>query len=231
MVSVVCAVKNRTKVLRVSLNSWLAADGVDEIVIVDWSSDSSLASLVDLDPKIKLIRVENEPYFHLSAAFNLAADNATHDTLLKLDADYVLNPFYSAVDVLRPPERSFITGHFQHGGQFLSYLNGLICVRKTDWQQVHGYNEYMTGYGADDDDFYMRLIATGLKRGVLKPQPVVVFHIPHENTTRVQNYENKNGPDNYQKNRMIAERGDYTARVYSWAYEPLRDRVQLARKI
>jgi glycosyltransferase involved in cell wall biosynthesis len=231
MVSIVCAVKNRAPVLRVTLNSWLVSPDVDEIVIVDWSSDASLIPITVLSKKIKLIRVDNEPYFHLAAAFNLAADNATHDIILKLDSDYLLNPFYPGVRVLQPPEKAFFTGNFQHGGPFLSFLNGLVCVRKTDWQRVNGYNELMTGYGADDDDFYLRLIGSGLKRMILNPDPPAVLHIPHENSVRVANYENKNGPENYQKNRMIAESGQYVDRVYSWTYERLNDQVQFARKV
>lgn len=231
MLSVVCAVKNRAAPLRVALNSWLIASGVEEVVIVDWASDHSLAPIVALDSRIRIIRVDNEPYFHLAAAFNLAADNATHELLLKLDADYVLNPFYPAVQMLQPPEKTFVTGHFQHGGPFLSYLNGLICVRKTDWQRVNGYNEHLAGYGWDDDDFYFRLAAAGLTRAVLKPDPAVVFHIPHENNVRVQNYADKNGTRSYQANRTRSESGDYVARLYSWDYATVNPQVKVARKI
>lgn len=73
MLSIVCAVKNRLNTLKVSLASWLVAPGIDEIVIVDWSSDEPLASFAAQDARIKIIRVDDESEFHLSAAFNLDA--------------------------------------------------------------------------------------------------------------------------------------------------------------
>lgn len=230
MLSVVCAVKDRAAALRVSLTSWLLAPGVDEVVVVDWSSSTSIIPLTALDSRIKLVRVNEEPTFHLAAAFNLAADVATGDTLLKLDADYVLNPFYSFVHVQSLAENAFVTGHFQHGGPFLSYLNGLIYVRKHDWQRVHGYNENLVNYGWDDDDFYIRLGKAGLSRTVLKPNPVLAFHIPHDNALRVQNYANKNAQQSYQHNRQFLAAEPYTARKFTWKLTPASEQAFIATK-
>lgn len=229
MVSIVCAIKNRLKTLKVSLASWLVAPGIDEIVIVDWSSDEPLASFAAQDSRIKIIRVDNEPEFHLSAAFNLAADHANSDVLLKLDADYVLNPFYDFVGSLLLPANTFITGHFQHGGPFLAYLNGLIYIRKEHWQRVHGYNEHMIRYGWDDVDFYDRLVKSGVQRQILTPPPVLVFHIPHNDDFRGANYANKNLLETHLQNKEIANR-PYTARKYSWALTPTGPQTLVAEK-
>jgi glycosyltransferase involved in cell wall biosynthesis len=226
MVSIVCAVKNRAKSLRVALSSWLVADGVDEIVIVDWDSTESLVSLAQLDPRIRIVRVNDRPNFHLAAAFNLAADVATGDTLLKLDADYVLNPFYPAVRGVLPPPGAFATGHFQHGGPFFAFLNGLLCVQRADWQRTFGYNENITDYGWDDDDFYNRLIAAELKRLIVRPQPISIFHIPHENDVRVQHYNTKNLEESHRRNRDVAPP---TARQSRWHLTALDAQVSLAQ--
>jgi glycosyltransferase involved in cell wall biosynthesis len=227
MLSIVCAVKNRTKSLRVALSSWLVADGVEEIVIVDWDSSESLLPLTALDSRVKIIRVNEQPMFHLAAAFNLAAEAATGDMLLKLDADYVLNPFYPATLGVSPPENSFATGHFQHGGPFFAYLNGLNCVRKSDWQRVGGYNENIVNYGWDDDDFYNRLGAAGLKRLIIRPQPASIFHIPHENDVRVQHYETKNMEESHRKNQTAAS--PTTRR--QWQLLPLSPQALLATPV
>ena len=74
MVSIVCAVMNRAPALRVALTSWRLQRDVTEIVIVDWNSEIPLAPLVREDDRIRIVRVDHEPRFHLAAAFNLAAD-------------------------------------------------------------------------------------------------------------------------------------------------------------
>lgn len=229
MISIVCAVKNRTNTLRVSLASWLVAPGIDEIVIVDWDSAEPLAPLATQDPRIRIVRVNSEPEFHLSAAFNLAADCADGDTLLKMDVDYVLNPFYDLVNSVPLPADSFITGHFQHGGPFLAYLNGLVYVRKEHWQRIHGYNEHLTNYGWDDADFYERLTQSGLERRILTPPPVLAFHIPHNDNFRASNYDNKDLVATHLKNREIAGK-PYTARKYSWNLKPDGQQTFVAEK-
>lgn len=224
MLSIVCAVKNRTKSLRVALTSWLVAADVDEIVIVDWDSDEALNDLASLDPRILVVRVDDRPRFHLAAAFNLAAQVARGDMLLKLDADYVLNPFYPAARGVLPPPGAFATGHFQHGGPFFAYLNGLLCVRKTDWHRVGGYNENIVDYGWDDDDFYTRLCAVGLKRLIVRPSPASIFHIPHENDVRVQHYDIKNIEESHRKNQTAPP----PAAPRSWAIKQTGPQVLAA---
>ena len=110
MVSIVCAVMNRTQALRVALASWVLQGGVQEIVIVDWSSTIPVDPLATMDDRIRIVRVENERRFHLAAALNLAADCAAQPVLLKLDADYVLNPYYDFCASHPLPEQGFFTG-------------------------------------------------------------------------------------------------------------------------
>lgn len=229
MISIVCAAKNRSNALRVSLASWLVSSGVDEIVVVDWDSDEPLSPMASLDPRVRVVRVDNEPRFHLSAAFNLAADLAAGDTLLKLDADYVLNPFYDFIRWVSLPADSFVTGHFQHGGPFLAYLHGLVYVRKEHWQRIHGYNENLTNYGWDDDDFYLRLVQSGLQRAILNPPPIFAFHIPHNDTFRSQNYDIKDLVASHQQNQQAASI-PYLRRRYSWKVSPIGLQVFSAEK-
>jgi hypothetical protein len=109
-VSLICACKNRYNALRVSLNSWLAFDEIKEIIIVDWSSDEPLNHLTKLDKRIKIVRVENEKYFNQPQPLNLAASIATGDYILKVDCDYIINPYLPFFEIYKIDENSFLCG-------------------------------------------------------------------------------------------------------------------------
>ena len=109
-VSVICACKNRYDALRVSLNSWLAFDEIKEIIVVDWSSDDPISHLTKLDKRIKIIRVNDEKYFNQPQPLNLAASIATGDYILKLDTDYIINPYFEFFKTYPIDENSFLCG-------------------------------------------------------------------------------------------------------------------------
>jgi hypothetical protein len=109
-VSIICACKNRYDALRVSLNSWMAFDEIKEIIIVDWSSDEPINHLTKLDKRIKIIRVNDEKYFNQPQPLNLAASIATGDYILKMDCDYMLNPYFSFFKEYQIDDKSFLCG-------------------------------------------------------------------------------------------------------------------------
>jgi beta-1,4-mannosyl-glycoprotein beta-1,4-N-acetylglucosaminyltransferase len=109
-ISAICACKNRREPLNVSLSSWLNVKEIKEIIIVDWSSDESIEDLVSLDDRIKIIRVDDEKYFNLPQPLNLAASIATGDYILKLDTDYIFNPYYNFLNDYPVDEKTFVTG-------------------------------------------------------------------------------------------------------------------------
>jgi hypothetical protein len=109
-VSVICACKNRYNALRVSLNSWLAFDEIKEIIIVDWSSDEPIGHLTKLDKRIKIIRVDDEKYFNQPQPLNLAASMVTGDYILKVDCDYIINPYFEFFETYQIDDNSFLCG-------------------------------------------------------------------------------------------------------------------------
>jgi len=109
-VSIICACKNRYDALRVSLNSWLAFDVVKEIIIVDWSSDVPISNLTSIDERIKIVRVNDEKYFNQPQPLNLAASIATGDYILKLDCDYMINPYFDFFECYPIDKNSFLCG-------------------------------------------------------------------------------------------------------------------------
>lgn len=231
MVSIVSACMNRHPALQVALVSWLQQPGVAEVVIVDWSSQVRLAPLAKLDPRVQVVRVDAETRFHHAAAFNLAADCASHPVLLKLDVDYVLNPYVRFLSACPLPEEGFVTGDYRHPTPFYKYLNGMIHVRAADWKRVHGYNEHLIGYGWEDDDFYERLVAVGVKRWFLSPDRAAAFHIPHGDDVRTEHADDKDLEAAHRRNRARARSIPYTARLFSWHLAPAGERVRLATKL
>lgn len=145
-ISVICACKNRYDALRVSLNSWLSIKNIQEIIIVDWSSDEPLNHLTKLDSRIKIVRVEGKKYFNQPQPLNLAVSMATGDYILKLDTDYVINPYYNFVEKYFPDHNSFTSGSYNtNNPEFLDPETGIYMINKhemTDQQLQEYFNSY-----------------------------------------------------------------------------------------
>lgn len=207
-ISIVCACMDRSKPLKACIGSWLLDKRINEIIIVDWSSTPKL-KLDNHDPRILIKRVDGEKYFNLGKAYNLGINLAKSSKIIKMDADYFINPYYDLIGELPLPKSTFYTGNWElhkyDGGMgFLRYTNGWLYIEKDNFLRVGGYREDLEGYGWDDSDLYNRLIQSGLSRGMinlhLKP---LIFHVPHNNEIRVENYENKNILETQEDNRNL----------------------------
>lgn len=214
-ISIICACKNREESLRISLQSWLCFDQIKEIIIVDWTSDKPILHLTKNDDRIKIIRVENEKYFNLSQPLNLAAKLATGDCILKLDCDYILNPYHSFFENYDIDERSFMSGNHnvkQHefwNGQgygidlknmhivdiydyvvtythYFKYLKGMLFVHRSSFEQIGGFNENIDNYGWEDSDIIHRLELLGLEHKKINYDHSLI-HIPHPDRKRFEN--------------------------------------------
>jgi capsular polysaccharide biosynthesis protein/exopolysaccharide biosynthesis predicted pyruvyltransferase EpsI len=192
-VSIVCAVMNREDTLKVSLSSWLKFKEVGEIIIVDWSSEKELSWVLDLDDRIKFIRVEGEQYFNISQAFNLGIDHATKEMILKMDVDYMLNPYCNFFEVNPIQNNCFYAGNGKKIGwdkPVFSWLNGLNYCKREYIKEVDGYNENFQGYGHDDEELCEALESIGKKRLDIQ-YDYSIIHIPHPSNFRTENYEQK----------------------------------------
>lgn len=156
---------NRTSNLLESIQTWNNQDLINEIIVLDWSSDQPIL-YSDL-PKgkngkeIKLIRVENQPRWILSHAFNLAISFVEYDHLLKLDADILLKPNF--LDCHKLKESCFYRGNWKIArNENELHLNGQLHCKTEDFWNVNGYHEGITTYGWDDSDIYNRLESSGL---------------------------------------------------------------------
>ncbi len=209
---IVCAAMNRESILRVSLSSWLQCKGVSEIVIVDWSSQNSLKYLEDLDPKIKVVRVEDQKYFNLGKAYNLGFNNSSCDKILKLDVDYIINPYYSLFGELpKITKNNFVTGDWRlkevdNDAGFIQYLNGFLYIYRDSFYKGRGYSNF-DNYGWDDDDLYSKLQDVGLERVVMDlSKRKYIYHNPHEDDVRSACYKEKDLKKSATENRLSVKK-------------------------
>ena len=184
-ISIITAQKNRTENLFLALPSWLELN-VNEIIIVDWGSEVSIKNeIAEInDDRIILIEVKNQPKWCLAEAFNLAAQYAKGDLLLKLDADIKIEPNFLDYHPLK--QGQFFAGNWKNArNSNEKALNGVLFVHRCDYWEINGYNEFFKIYGWEDSDLYNRLADIGLKRSDINNN--LIYHLPHED--RVTNQE------------------------------------------
>lgn len=188
-ISLVTCAMNRNENLMRALPSWLAQDEIAEIVIVDWSSDLSVAEALAqagiADRRIRILRVDGEPRWVLTYAFNLGFRTARFDTILKADADITLSPEFFRRNRLAPGV--LIAGNWRDATPDQPHVNGFFYVERGALAKVGGFNEHITTYGWDDEDLYTRLAIAGLRR--VNVAPGTIYHLPHSDTERT------GGPD------------------------------------
>lgn len=205
-VSMICAVMNRNALIEPALENWLAAEGVEEVVLVDWSSNvpvrDGLSRKLLEDPKLRIYRVVGESRWILSHAFNLAASLAKSYWIAKVDIDYRIDSgFFGQFDL---PADAFIRGDWEFAmTQEDKFLNGFLLVRKQVYFLINGYNENLIAYGYDDSDFYSRLTSAGLTPISLVPK--WIHHVPHDDTLRLANQTTEDRVSSIRKNAVLAQ--------------------------
>lgn len=182
MLTLVSACMNRDQHLRQSLPHWLTIAGLTEVVIVDWSNRAPLIELCALDPRVRIIRIENEPRWILSYAYNIGLSRVRTPYVFKCDADCLP---HLALAEFTPSERHFYSGYWKSGASLgKPCVNGQCIFRKADFDRVNGYSEYIRTYGRDDEDFYERLSACGIERREIPPSNLeFIEHTQEERTS------------------------------------------------
>ncbi|CAN0285128.1 unnamed protein product, partial [Chrysoparadoxa australica] len=143
---------------------------------------SAIAEAGIFDPRILVVRVEDEPRWILSHAFNVGFQYASYDKILKADADIVLNPEFFRLNPLRPGQ--FIAGNWRRAREGQSFVNGFFYVWRDKLMEIGGFNEYITTYGWDDDELYGRLLEHGLSRHDVVGE--TILHLPHDDAARTE---------------------------------------------
>lgn len=231
MISCIIALKNRTARLEQMLPTWTKVSLIKDFVIVDWDSKEPIIEnkiLIEQMEKynIKVIRVENQKYYHRCLALNLASQytDSSNKVLLKLDVDYVnLSESWLRYQKIKDGElvNYFITGC----ASFCFGSMGFLLVNKKDFGK--GYNEnLMPIWGYEDEDLYNRLSTKkieinnwwqefkSLQRVIFFDIERYMYHISHDDYLRYVHCLNQNNMD-YRRNIQISqEKPDWESRKY-----------------
>ncbi len=199
---------DRTDRLEKMLPTWAKIESIKEIVVVDWSSkipiieNENIKKILQKFNKIKIVRVENEKFFHICKSNNIAFQftNKENKILLKLDVDYI-NIDESWMDYLALAEnkdKSFILKQYFLVGSYRFYKSssGFLLVNKKAFKAVKGYNEnYSSSWGGDDGNLYERIQKNQKTLGNKFFEKILffdikryIYHIPHEDELRHCNY-------------------------------------------
>lgn len=158
--SIVAASMNREYNLVRVLPSWLALP-VDELVIVDWSSETPLWPMLREvgDPRLRCIRIDGESRWSASLALNVGIRMATRALIVKLDCDVSVTPDFLARNPVARGEfvRGFWKSAVDAGEPDQVHTHGNIIAFKDDFVAVGGYDERIVTYGWEDSDMYLRL--------------------------------------------------------------------------
>jgi hypothetical protein len=148
-----------------------------ELIFVDWGSRTPLRyNMFPDDPRIKIYRVE-EKVFNPSPAMNTAVGLTRSDWVFKVDCDILLEGSL-------PPEiedqtflRSVPKDHPQQ-----ARIGGTFLAPRVLFDEVNGFNERYTGWGAEDTDLFRRFRESGWEG---KPFPKEsMSHIDHDGSVR-----------------------------------------------
>lgn len=183
-VSIVAACMNRHETLAKVLPTWLAVRGVDEIVIVDWTSDPPLRSIVNLeqDSRLSLYRVNKESSWVLSRAYNVALNSTKCDYVIRTDCDYSLKPNILDAHNLSNTEKGFYSGNWLLArNENEVHLNGAMVMKRSEFWSVGGYDERIQTYGWDDEDLYIRLASKNMTK----------FNISYDHVNHFQHGDEK----------------------------------------
>jgi glycosyltransferase involved in cell wall biosynthesis len=192
MFTLVTPNRNRIEHLHQSLLSWQKSKLISDIVIVDYESTEPIvySDFASAD-KLLIVRVTNTDQWRQGHATNIGIDFASSDYIAKFDSDQLIDTDWPLA--LMDLKDKFYRGDFRRG----AVSNGQVIFSKKHWGEIGGYNEWLSGYGFDDTDFYARLRTSGVKESFL---PVgIVSEIPHGNAVRAT-YDATHGyqlsPDN-----------------------------------
>src|SRR5574343_162576 len=88
---------NRNDMLIQTVPTWLSFP-VKEVIIIDWNSSTPVIETLKqnniTDPRLKIIRVDNQQYYRHSLARNLKVEMVETEWVLSVDADVKIYPSF-----------------------------------------------------------------------------------------------------------------------------------------
>ena len=156
----------------------------------------------------------NKPQYHVSKVLNECVKRAKYDYIIKSDVDYIANSYLQLNEWLDLNwENEFMVGSWTHkiidnGMGFMEHLNGLLICKRQHIKKAGMYNEAFKGYGYEDTDLYDRLInEVKLAKRIIPNTAnfVPIYHNPHSDYHRSENYDIKDIKKSDMINRKISK--------------------------
>lgn len=214
--SVIIPVMDRSEDLKASLPQWLSQLYPNkQIVIVDYGSrenifeiTNTIASQYYLEMQcnkyeegadIIFFRVDNVQHFNISHAYNYAISRIETDVICTVCADSCPRDYYLDLVMNLVDDRSLVQCWW-----------GLHTLTYENWKKLNGHQEFICGWGGEDDDFRRRAQMMGLDLKVIPKE--LVFQIPQSRETKginreVTNIRNSSYINMTRFDRYLAEYG------------------------
>jgi len=175
---------NRNENVIKNLPNWLKLS-FDELILLDWSTDGGMTHLPGIwdDPRVRIIRVENQSKFIRTLAQNLASRMSRNRKIFKCDSDVEFYGDFFGAHPLEPAE--FWVGEWQQArNNNERHLHGEVYYWLEDFIRIGGYDERIKSYGHDDTNFTDRLVLSGLTKKVFNYD--LMHHQEHDQKVRAQ---------------------------------------------
>jgi glycosyltransferase involved in cell wall biosynthesis len=186
--SIITACKNRLDHLKQSLPAMLGqADA--EVIVVDFSCPEGTGAYVRANfAQARVVEIKDKSYFNNWEARNAGAAQALGQWLVFVDADVLLAPDCTAT--LAPLLKPSMFGTLDpksvstSSGLGSNDLFGFQVIRRSDFEQVKGFDDLLTGWGAGGDvDILFSLQALGVEKAFL-PASILAGNIAHGDELR-----------------------------------------------
>jgi len=180
--SIVTTCKGRQRALPT-----FVAQAAAEVIVVDYDCPDRTKDWIAAHcPEVRVAAVTESPIFNLSRARNIGAELARAPWLVLCDADNML-----AASFTREVQRLVVPGTYlrisRDTPQGVRKLNiPLVCEAPT-YREIGGYDDALSGWGAEDWEFVQRLEHRGV-REVLGPA-TLFESLPHSNDLRSRFHE------------------------------------------
>lgn len=226
---------NRAASLKLALASWLVCKKLDEVVVVDWSSEVPLYEELNsiVDSRLRIVRVESQAFWCAARCHNVEINAATGDNLLRIDSDVKLDATFFEEHPIHQND-FFWNAWWKNSCGDDCHLFGTVYTKRKNFLLVNGYNERLQSYGFEDEDIYLRLQKANIRRREANRR--LLSHIPHDINSRLCHLNPDFAVDLPIKgvglNLKIAEALPWTVdldRMSEWNIECISDRLQIYR--
>ncbi len=167
------------------------AYGAIEFVLLNYNSNDGMDQWVAKEMKehiengfLVYLKTSEPKYWHAAHAKNIVTKYATGEIVVNVDSDcFVLEGYVEYINALFNKETNmFLTGRTPMAP---ADAVGRVCVLKSDFLRVNGYDENLDGYGFEDTDLYSRLREIGIEEKDIDLK--FMASIDHGHADRIQN--------------------------------------------